>query len=167
MSETKALDGLVNEKNWHDGIGGALIFAATVLGDGWLDQAADELAILKEKESDNRKGWDDCYEVNTHLRAELDDMKRCYDRDANCECDQGVPTIIKLRAELELIYSAIGTTSPTETLAHIAKLQTELDGARKVIDAAAHELGIPIPGYIQPVANAAYMLWAWLKAHPE
>jgi len=71
--DTEALDGLVNEKNWHDGIGGALIFAATVLGDGWLDQAADELAILKEKESDNRKGWDDCYEVNTHLRAELDE----------------------------------------------------------------------------------------------
>jgi len=47
------------------------------------------------------------------------------------------------------------------------KLRAELDEARKVIDAAAHELGIPIPGYIQPVANAAYMLWAWLKAHPE
>jgi len=49
----------------------------------------------------------------------------------------------------------------------LTQLRAELDEARKVIDAAAHELGIPIPGYIQPVANAAYMLWAWLKAHPE
>ena len=141
MSETKALDGLVNEKNWHDGIGGALIFAATVLGDGWLDQAADELAILKEKESDNRKGWDDCYEVNTHLRAELDDMKRCYDRDANCECDQGVPTIIKLRAEL--------------------------DEARKAIQEALNELTHPS----EPCdISATYILETAirrLKAHPE
>ena len=103
-----------------------------------IDQAAAELAELKDLAISWQARWDTC------------DKER-----------------MKLRAELELIYSAIGTTSPTETLAHIAKLQTELDGARKVIDAAAHELGIPIPGYIQPVANAAYMLWAWLKAHPE
>jgi len=76
--------------------------------------------------------------------------------------DQAAAELAELK-DLAISWQARWDTCDKERM----KLRAELDGARKVIDAAAHELGIPIPGYIQPVANAAYMLWAWLKAHPE
>jgi hypothetical protein len=41
-----------------------------------LQDVEQELAALKKKESDNRKGWDDCYEVNTQLRARLDEARK-------------------------------------------------------------------------------------------
>ena len=76
--------------------------------------------------------------------------------------DQAAAELAELK-DLAISWQARWDTCDKERM----KLRAELDEARKVIDAAAHELGIPIPGYIQPVANAAYMLWAWLKAHPE
>lgn len=48
-----------------------------------------------------------------------------------------------------------------------ARLQKAVEEARNVINSAAHELGIPIPGYIVPISNAANILWDWIDANPK
>jgi chromosome segregation ATPase len=49
----------------------------------------------------------------------------------------------------------------------VIQLRLELAEAREAIDKAAHELGVPQPGYIAPVANAATVLRAYLAKYPE
>ena len=88
------------------------------------------------------------------LSAELAQLK--HDRRALTD------SILALRGEMVAVRKMW-----KETIDELAELRAELDEARKVIDKAAHELGIPVPGYIQPVANAANMLWNYLDAHPK
>jgi hypothetical protein len=115
MSDTKALDELLDDSNWT---GWKFIFGNNVKckntfqheNTDLLDEAAAELVELKQRAA--LVDEDGC----TNILAEFSAMRTEND---------------KLRTDLGLIYSAVGAKTPTDTL---VITQTALDEARKVIE---------------------------------